>query len=224
MSDAPLNGISKPPFDAGAFLAKPSAGVTLERFQADQQIHTQGEPAETVGYIRKGRVKAAMLSNRGKEAIVGIIQAGQFFGETCLGGAKVRTATIVALEDCLVTSIAKDTMQATLGSEPEFSAFFTKHLLSRNWRLEEDLGDQLLNLSEKRLARLLLVLASADQENGRPSGVDLSQEALAEMVGTTRPRISTFMNNFREKGFISYDSHSRRIEVYAGLLISVLGG
>jgi CRP/FNR family transcriptional regulator, cyclic AMP receptor protein len=224
MSEVSYDQSSKAPFDPKAFLGKAGVGITLERFQQDQQIYAQGEPADTVGYVRKGRVKATTLSNRGKEAIVGILQKGQFFGETCLGNVKVRTTTIVALEDCLITSISSEVMLSTLHSEPDFSAFFVAHLLSRNARLEEDLLDQLLNLSEKRLARLLLVLANVDREEGGPSVVHLSQEALADMVGTTRSRISTFMNEFRDKGFISYDSHSRRIEVYTALLLSVLAG
>jgi len=223
MSGAPLDRTPKGLFDPRAFLARPAAGVTLERFEAGKQICGQGEPADTVGYIRKGRVKAMTLSNRGKEAIVGIIRDGQFFGEACLGSAKLRTATIVALEDCLITTVKREVMLSTFVSEPEFSAFFMAHLLSRNTRLEEDLGDQLLNLSEKRLARLLLVLADPGQDGGRPNEINLSQEALAEMVGTTRSRISTFMNRFREQGYISYDSHGRQIEVYTALLISVLG-
>ena len=224
MSDLPCDQSSKAQFDPKAFLGKIGVGITLEKFQANQQIYAQGEPADTVGYIRKGQVKATTLSNRGKEAIIGILQAGQFFGETCLGPAKVRTTTIVALEDCLITTITNETMLATLNSEPAFAAFFIAHLLSRNARLKEDLTDQLLNLSEKRLARLLLVLANVAREEGKPSEVYLSQEALADMVGTTRSRINTFMNDFREKGFISYDSHSRRIEVYSALLLSVLAG
>jgi CRP/FNR family transcriptional regulator, cyclic AMP receptor protein len=224
MSDVSCDHGSKAPFDPRAFLGKVGVGVTLERFQQNQVIYAQGEPANTVGYIRKGRVKATTLSNRGKEAIVGILQKGQFFGEGCLGNIKVRTTTIVALEECLITSISSEVMLSTLHAEPDFSAFFASHLLSRNARLEEDLVDQLLNLSEKRLARLLLLLANVDREEGRPSEVYLSQEALAEMVGTTRSRISTFMNDFRDKGFINYDSHSRRIEVYTALLLSVLGG
>lgn len=223
MSDAPLDTASKGPFGPREFLTKPAAGVTLERFPAGWQICAQGELADTVGYIRKGRVKVTTLSNRGKEAIVGIIQKGQFFGEACLGIAKARTATVVAIEDCLITSVTKDAMLSKFSTDPEFTAFFMAHLLSRNSRLEEDLGDQLLNLSERRLARLLLLLADAGEEGGGPSEVNLSQEALAEMVGTTRSRISTFMNRFREQGFISYGSRGRSIEVYAALLISVLG-
>ncbi|XUM19651.1 Crp/Fnr family transcriptional regulator [Bradyrhizobium oligotrophicum S58] len=223
MSDAPLDQNSHAGFDPKAFLAKPGAGVRLERFPAGGQIHAQGDPADSVCYIRKGRVKVATFSNRGKEAIVGILQEGQFFGEPCLGDTRLRTATIVALDDCLITSVSKEVMLSTLGSEPKFSAFFLAHLLSRTTRLEEDLGDQLLNLSERRLARLLLVLADTGREGGRTNEINLSQEVLAEMVGTTRSRISTFMNRFREQGLISYDSHGRKIVVYVALLASVLG-
>jgi CRP/FNR family transcriptional regulator, cyclic AMP receptor protein len=214
---------SKAQFDPEAFLGKAGAGITLERLQSNQQVYAQGEPADTVGYIRKGRVKETTLSNRGKQAIVGILQQGQFFGEACLGCTKVRTATLVALEECRITLIAKEAMLSALNSEPVFSAFFVTHLLSRNARLESDLVDQLLNLSERRLARLLLVLASPDQEGETPTVVNLSQEALADVVGTTRSRISTFMNKFREEGLISYDSHSRRIEVYSAQLLSLVG-
>jgi len=214
---------SKAPFDPEVFLGKIGAGITLEKFQKNQLIFVQGELADTIGYIRKGRVKATVLSDHGKEAIVGIFQKGQFFGEACLGGAKLHTATIVALEECLITSITKQTMLSTLNSEPIFSAFFATQLLSRIARLEQDLIDQLLNPSERRLARLLLLLADSDQEDEKPTTVTVSQEVLADMVGTTRPRISTFMNKFREKGFISYNGHSGRIEVYAALLLSVLG-
>jgi CRP/FNR family transcriptional regulator, cyclic AMP receptor protein len=218
MSDVSCDQSRKARFDPKAFLSKVGVGVTLERFQRDQQIYN------TIGYIRKGSVKATTLSNRGKEAIVGIFQKGQFFGEICLGSGKVRTTTIVALEECLITSINSEVMLSMLHTEPDFSAFFIAHLLSRNARLEEDVIDQLLNLSEKRLARLLLVLSNADREDGKPSAVHLSQETLAELVGTTRSRINTFMNEFRDKGFISYDSRSRRIEVYTALLLSVLSG
>jgi CRP/FNR family transcriptional regulator, cyclic AMP receptor protein len=224
MLDLSRDKRSETQFDPGIFLGEIGAGITLEKFQKNQQIFVQGEPADTVGYIRKGRVKATVLSHHGKEAIVGIFRKGQFFGEACLSSAKLRTATIVALEECLITLITKEAMLSTLNSEPDFSAFFTTHLLARNIRLEEDLTDQLLNSSERRLARLLLVLAHVDQEGDTPVAINLSQEALADMVGTTRSRVSTFMNQFREKGFISYDSHSSKIEVYAALLLSVLGG
>lgn len=215
---------SKTQFDPEGILGRTGVGITLERFQKNQQIYGQGESADTVDFIRKGRVKATVLSDHGKEAIVGVFQEGQFFGEACLGSARLRTATVVALEECLITSITREAMLSTLHAEPAFSAFFVAHLVSRTTRLEEDLTDQLLNSSERRLARLLLVLASVDREEEKPAAITFSQEALAEMIGSTRSRVSTFMNKFREKGFIGYDSHSGKIEVYTALLLSVLGG
>ena len=143
MSDSSHDTNSKTQFNAEAFLGKSGAGITLEKFQANQQIFVQGEPADTVGYIRKGRVKATTLSNRGKEGIIGIFRKGQFFGETCLSIAGVRTANIVALEECLITTITREAMLLALNCEPDFSAFFLSQLLSRNARLEEDLTDQL---------------------------------------------------------------------------------
>jgi len=224
MPDLSGDKSTKVQFDPGALLGKSGVGITLEKFQKNQQIYVQGEPADTVAYIRKGRVKATVLSDHGKEAIVGVYQEGQFFGVACLGGARLRTSTAVALEECLITLITRETMHSTLKSEHDFSAFFVTRLLSRIARLEEDLTDQLLNSSEKRLARILLVLANRGQEGEQPVALDFSQEALAEMVGTTRSRVSTFMNQFREKGFIRYNSHSGKIEVYTALLLSVLGG
>jgi CRP-like cAMP-binding protein len=209
-------------FDLNAFLNRPNSGVTLERYERDQRIFVQGDPAESVGYIRKGAVKAKTISDGGKEAIVGIFRQGQFFGEAAVGPSMVRATTIVALEDCLVTSITRERMVSLLSSEPAFSAFFLAHLLSRNDRLEGDLVDQLLHSSEQRLARVLLLLAELDQEREKPIPVPLSQEALAEMIGTTRSRVSTFMNRFRDQGFIDYDG-SGRILVNAGLLLTVLG-
>lgn len=212
------------PFDVEAFLRKVSAGVTLERFHKNQQIYLQGEPANTIGYLRKGRVKATVLSDHGKEAIVGIFQQGQFFCESSLNGARLRSASISALEECLVTSITREAMLSTLASEPAFSEFFVACLLSRNARLEDDVVDQLLHSSERRLARLLLLLANSSEEGDKPVSIVLSQEALADMIGATRSRVSTFMNSFREKGFISYDRHSGKMKVYTALLLSVLNG
>jgi CRP/FNR family transcriptional regulator, cyclic AMP receptor protein len=213
---------SKPEFDARAFLGRIGRGVTLEKYRKNQQIFVQGDAADTVGFIRMGSVKATILSGYGKEAIIGILRQGQFFGEGGLGSSKVRTATFVALEESLLTLITKETMLSMLGSEPAFSKFFLDQLLSRNNRLEGDLVDQLLHSSEQRLARLLLLLAEFDQDGDKPIPLSLSQEVLADMIGTTRSRVSTFMNKFREKGYISYDSHGR-IRVYAALLLSVLG-
>jgi CRP/FNR family transcriptional regulator, cyclic AMP receptor protein len=213
---------SKPEFDPRTFLGRIARGVTLEKYQKNQQIFVQGDAADTVGFVRMGSVKATILSGYGKEAIVGILRQGQFFGEGALGSSNVRTATFVALEESLVTLITKETMLSMLDSEPVFSKFFVDRLLSRNNRLEGDLVDQLLHSVEQRLARLLLLLAEFDQDGDKPIPLSLSQEVLADMIGTTRSRVSTFMNRFREKGFISYDSHGR-IQVYAALLLSVLG-
>jgi CRP/FNR family transcriptional regulator, cyclic AMP receptor protein len=211
-----------PPFDLHSFLNRPSSGIALERHERDQRIFVQGDPADTVGYIRRGSVMAKTISDHGKEAIVGIFRQGQFFGEAALSAARIRTTTIVALEESLITSITRERMLLTLSSEPAFCELFVTHLLSRNDRLEGDLIDQLLHSSEQRLARVLLLLAELDHERGKPIPVPLSQEALAEMIGTTRSRVSTFMNRFRDRGFIDYDS-SGRILVNAGLLLSVLG-
>jgi CRP/FNR family transcriptional regulator, cyclic AMP receptor protein len=215
---------TKEQFDPGALLVKSGVGITLEKFQKNQQIYVQGGPAGTVAYLRKGRVKATVLSDHGKEAIVGVYQEDQFFGVACLGGARLRMSTAVALEDCLITFITKKAMLSMLDSNHDFSAFFMTRLVSRIARLEEDLTDQLLNSSEKRLARILLVLANRGRKGEQPVALDFSQGTLAEMVGTTRSRVSTFMNQFRKKGFIRYDSHSGKIEVYTALLITVLGG
>ncbi|SIO44446.1 cAMP-binding domain of CRP or a regulatory subunit of cAMP-dependent protein kinases [Bradyrhizobium erythrophlei] len=211
------------PFDAKVFFGNFGAGTTSERFQKNHKIYVQGEAADTVCFLHQGQVKATALSELGKEAIVGIFHEGKFFGEACLGTAKLRTSTVVAMEECLITSVEKQAMLSALDSEPLLSAFFMTHLLSRNVRIEEDLIDQLLNSSERRLARLLLVLASPYHEGQKPIPVTLSQEVLAEMVGTTRSRVSTFMNKFRDEGLINYDSHSRRIEVYPAQLLSLLG-
>ena len=211
-------------FDAKVFFGNFGAGATSERFQKNHKIYAQGEIADTVCYLAAGRVKAIVLSDLGKEAIVGIFGEGQFFGEASLGSAGLRTATIVAMEECRIISVRKQAMLSALDSDPRLSAFFVTHLVSRNARLEEDLIDQLLNSSERRLARLLLVLADPHREGQAPIAVTLSQEVLAEMVGTTRSRVSTFMNKFRDRGLISYDSHSGRIEVDPAQLLSMLGG
>jgi CRP-like cAMP-binding protein len=207
-------------FDPHDFLATAGWGQTAE-YRKDQQIFAQGEIADSVFYIQKGRIKITVVSELGKEAIVGILEAGQFFGEGCLYGPPLRTSTINALEQCEIISITRAVMIATLRSEPTFSALFMEHLLNRNSRIEEDVVDQLFNSSEKRLARLLLLLANYGKE-GRPPivTVNLNQEALAEMIGTTRSRVSFFMNKFRKLGFISYVQG--KIEVNHSLLDAVL--
>jgi CRP/FNR family transcriptional regulator, cyclic AMP receptor protein len=195
-------------------------GKKIEQYEKNREIFTQGEIAETVFYIQRGKVKVTVLSEHGKEAVVGMLVQGQFFGEACLRGTKLRTATTHALEESLLTSITKTKMRATLNSEPTFSAFFVGHLLARNSRIEDDLIDQLFNSSERRLARLLLLLAEFGKGGGaKPVAVTLSQETLADMIGTTRSRVSFFMNKFRNQGFISYNG---KIEVHSSLLDAVL--
>jgi CRP/FNR family transcriptional regulator, cyclic AMP receptor protein len=211
---------SKDAFDTEAFLGRADVGKTIQKYEKNQKIFSQGDIADAVFFIRKGKVKITVLSEHGKEAVVGILVEGQFFGEGCLDGAKLRTATSHAIGECLITSITKAAMLEALGSEPTFSAFFMSYLLSRNSRIEDDLIDQLFNSSERRLARLLLLLANFGQEGAAaPIAINLSQETLAEMIGTTRSRVSFFMNKFRKKGFISYNG---KIEVHSALLDAVL--
>jgi CRP-like cAMP-binding protein len=211
---------SKDSFDPLKFLAKVGTGKTISGYRKDQIIFSQGEDADTVFYIQKGRVKVVVLSGQGKEAVVGILEAGQFFGEGCLNGHTLRVATTTALEECLITSITKPAMIAVLHDEPKFSELFVAYLLTRNSRVEEDLIDQLFNSSEKRLARLLLLLANFGKEgNPTPINPNISQETLAEMIGTTRSRVSFFMNKFRKLGLISYNG---KIEVHRSLLNAVL--
>jgi CRP/FNR family transcriptional regulator, cyclic AMP receptor protein len=207
-------------FNPQNFLAKVGEGKTISRFERDQVIFSQGEAADTVFYIQTGRVKVVVLSDQGKEAVVGILEAGQFFGEGCLNGHDLRIATTTAMEECLLTAIGKSTMIAMLHDEPMFSELFVAYLLKRNSRIEEDLVDQLFNSSEKRLARLLLLLANFGKEgNPTPIKPNIGQETLAEMIGTTRSRVSFFMNKFRKLGFISYNG---KIEVHRSLLNAVL--
>jgi CRP-like cAMP-binding protein len=207
-------------FDPQEFLARVGAGKTISKYRKDQLIFVQGEVADTVFYIQKGKVKVVVLSEQGKEAVVGIMGTGQFFGEGCLNGHALRIATTTAMEECLITTITKTAMMTALHDEPKFSELFVAYLLTRNSRVEEDLIDQLFNSSEKRLARLLLLLANFGKE-GTPTPINpnISQETLAEMIGTTRSRVSFFMNKFRKLGFISYNG---KIEVHRSLLNAVL--
>jgi CRP-like cAMP-binding protein len=211
--------IPKGVFDPETFLGQVGAGKSIEKYTKHHKIFSQGDAADAVFFIQKGKVKITVLSEHGKEAVVGIFAAGQFFGEGCLLGEESRSTTSQAMEECLITSIAKPAMLAALGAEPRFSAFFIAYLLSRNSRIEDDLIDQLFNSSERRLARLLLLLANFGKEGGSPVPVTLSQETLAEMIGTTRSRVSFFMNKFRKKGFIDYNG---KIEVHRSLLDAVL--
>jgi CRP/FNR family transcriptional regulator, cyclic AMP receptor protein len=207
-------------FDPKAFLAIVGEGKTILEFRKDQVVFAQGDAADTVFYIQKGRVKVVVISEQGKEAVVGILGSGQFFGEGCMNGHSLRIATTTALEDCLITAITKTAMLAVLHDQPTFSEVFMAYLLTRNSRIEEDLIDQLFNSSEKRLARLLLLLANFGKEDSpQPIIPNISQETLAEMIGTTRSRVSFFMNKFRKLGFISYNG---KIEVNNSLLNAVL--
>jgi CRP/FNR family transcriptional regulator, cyclic AMP receptor protein len=203
-------------FDAPYFLSTPGNGKTISEHRKGQLIFGQGDAADSVFFILRGRVKLTVLSEQGKEAVVGLLEAGQFFGECCLNGVPLRTATAVTMEDCTIATIGKATMLATLRDEPAMAEFFMAYLLARNSRIEEDLVDQLFNSSEKRLARLLLILARfGDNSSSEPIDIDISQETLAEMIGTTRSRVSYFMNKFRRLGFISYDA---KIQVHEALL------
>lgn len=202
-------------FDASGFLSTPGAGKTIVDHRKNQTIFGQGDNAHTVFFILQGRIKLTVISEQGKEAVVGLLEPGQFFGECCLNGIPMRTSTATAMEDSTITVINKATMLATLRDEPAMAEFFMAYLLARNSRIEEDLVDQLFNSSEKRLARLLLILARFGEHGSRPIDIDISQETLAEMIGTTRSRVSYFMNKFRRLGFISYDA---KIQVHESLL------
>ena len=214
------NKTNQAAFDPKAFLAIVGEGKAILEFRKDQVVFAQGDAADTVFYIQKGQVKVVVISEQGKEAVVGIFGPGQFFGEGCMNGHSVRIATTTAMEDCLLTAITKAAMLAVLHDQPKFSEMFMAYLLTRNSRIEEDLIDQLFNSSEKRLARLLLLLANFGKE-GSPQPIipNISQETLAEMIGTTRSRVSFFMNKFRKLGFISYNG---KIEVNSSLLNAVL--
>jgi CRP/FNR family transcriptional regulator, cyclic AMP receptor protein len=211
---------AKSGFDAQVFLARVGEGKSILEFKKDQNVFLQGDPADTVFYIRKGRIRLTVLSDHGKEAVVGIVGPGQFFGEGCLNGHKLRISTTTAMENCVITAITKTAMFATLHNEPQFSEMFMAYLLTRNSRIEEDLIDQLFNSSERRLARLLLLLAQFGKDGGpQPINPNISQETLADMIGTTRSRVSFFMNKFRKLGLIDYNGH---IEVHNSLLSAVL--
>ena len=211
---------AKDMFDPKVFLAKVGTGMAVLEYRKDQIIFAQGEVADSVFYVQKGRVKLTVISEQGKEAVVAILEPGQFFGEGCLNGHPLRIGTTTAMEDCVVTSITKHAMIAVLHDEPKFSELFMAYLLTRNGRIEEDLVDQLFNSSEKRLARLLLLLANFGKD-GPPQPVlaPISQETLAEMIGTTRSRVSYFMNKFRKLGLIDYNG---KIKVHNSLLNAVL--
>ena len=211
---------AKAPFNVQIFLAKVGAGKSILELDKGQNVYEQGDAADTVYYIQKGKIKITVLSDQGKEAVVGVLEPSQFFGEGCMNGHRLRISTATTLEHCVITAITKSAMIATLHEEPIFSELFTAYLLTRNNRVEADLIDQLFNSSERRLARMLLLLANFGKERGpQPISPNISQETLAEMIGTTRARVSFFMNKFRKLGLISYNGH---IEVNSSLLTAVL--
>jgi len=208
------------PFDPQAFLATVSRGRTVTVYRKNSVIFRQTMPADAVFYVMRGRVKMAVTSKQGKEAVVGIMAPGEFFGEGCLIGQPLRLATAKALVECEVMRVGKTEMIRVLHDEPTFGELFMKHLLTRNSQVEEDLIDQLFNSSEKRLARTLLLLANFGKEGGpQPITTKMSQETLAEIIGTTRPRVSHFMNKFRKLGFIKYNGH---LQVHSSLLSVLL--
>jgi CRP/FNR family cyclic AMP-dependent transcriptional regulator len=210
----------KTAFDAKVFLATVNHGRILSNYQKDDVIFAQAAPANAVFYIQSGKVKIVVTSEQGKEAVVGILGAGEFFGEGCLIAQPVRLAGARALTECTAMRVEKAEMIRALHAEPKLAELFMSHLLTRNSRVEEDLVDQLFNSSEKRLARVLLLLANFGKE-GRPEPIatKISQETLAEMIGTTRPRVSFFMNRFRRMGFIAYNGD---LQVHSSLLSVVL--
>jgi CRP-like cAMP-binding protein len=207
-------------FDADAFLKTAAKGRVVSRHPQKHIIFAQGDAADSVHYVQSGKVKVTVISPEGKEAVVAILGADEFFGEGCLIGQPKRLATATAMTECVTMQVEKTEIQRVLKDEAAFSQMFVSHILKRNARVEEDLVDQLFNSTEKRLARVLLLLANFGKE-GRPEPViaKISQETLAEMIGTTRSRVSHFMNKFRQFGFISYNGH---LEVHSSLLSVVL--
>lgn len=208
-------------FDPKSFLATIGNGRKILRFEKDQTIFAQGNPTDAVFYIQNGKIKLSVVSKAGKEATIGVLAEGSFFGEGGLAGQAVHMGSATAMADCTILRIDKKAMMQALHREHAFSDLFVAYLLARNIRYEEDLVDQLFNSSEKRLARILLLLAHFGKE-GSPQAVvpKISQESLAEMVGTTRSRVSFFMNRFRKMGFVNYDADG--LQVHSSLLNVVL--
>ena len=211
---------AKAAFDPKAFLATVNRGRTVAPYRKDGIVYRQGALADAVFYVQKGKIKITVESKQGKEAVIALLGAGEFFGEGCLIGQPLRLATAAAMVESEVMRVGKAEMIRVLHDEPAFGELFMAHLLTRNSRVEEDLVDQLFNSSEKRLARTLLLLANFGKAGGpQPITTAISQETLAEIIGTTRPRVSHFMNKFRKLGFISYNGH---LQIHSSLLSVVL--
>jgi len=222
--ESPMKRKEKQGFDPKGFLAKADKGRTLVDHQKNQQVFLQGDSADAIFYIQKGKIKLTVVSQQGKEAVVAILGVGDFFGEGCLAGQSQRMASATTMSDCSIMRLEKAGVIRLLHDQPTFSELFLHHLLSRNIRIEEDLVDQLFNSSEKRLARVLLLLANFGKE-GKPEPVipKISQETLAEIVGTTRSRVSFFMNRFRKLGFVHYSGQfTGGLEVHSSLLNVIL--
>jgi CRP/FNR family cyclic AMP-dependent transcriptional regulator len=208
-------------FDPKAFLAKVGEGRSIGKYIKEQTVFSQGDPADAVFFIQKGKVKITVVSEHGKEAVVAILGTNEFFGEGCLAGQVQRIASVATMTDAVIVRLEKAAIVRVIHQEPAFSEMFIAHLLGRTLRVEADLVDQLFNSSEKRLARLLLLLANFGKD-GKPEPMiaKISQETLAEMIGTTRSRVSFFMNKFRKLGFIHYNGGG--LEVHSSLLNVVL--
>jgi len=211
---------SQPTFNPGAYLARAAKGRSVAKYRKDQTVFSQGAPADAVFFIQKGKVRVCVVSDRGKEAIVSILGQDEFFGDGAIAGQPLRIASVHTMTEAVIVRIEKAEMVRLMRDDTPFSELFTAHLLHRAMRVESDLIDQLFNSSERRLARLLLILANYGNE-GKPEPIlaKISQETLAEMIGTTRSRVSFFMNRFRKLGFIKYNGH---IEVHKSLLNLVL--
>ena len=208
------------PFDPKVFLATANGAGTIIKYKKGQIIFSQGDPANSVFYIHNGNVKVSIASEQGKEVVVAVLGGDEFCGEGCLTGQPLRIATASAMTECKIMRLEKEVVIRVLHDEPAFAEMFLSHLLARNIRVEEDLIDHLFNSSEKRLARALLLLANFGKE-GRPEPIiaKITQETLAEMIGTTRSRVNHFMNKFRQLGFIDYNG---TIEVHSSLLNVIL--
>jgi CRP-like cAMP-binding protein len=207
-------------FDPKAFLTRLESGKTTHEYRSKQVVFAQGDPADAVFFIQTGKVKLTVVSARGKEAVIGVLDRGSFFGEGCLAGQPLRMSSASAIQASSILRVSRSTMVRQLHRDPEFADLFITYLLSRNARIEEDLVDQLFNSSEKRLARILLLLAHFGKE-AKPESVipKVSQETLAAMVGTTRSRVSHFMTRFRKMGFFEYNGG---LHVHSALLTVVL--
>jgi CRP-like cAMP-binding protein len=216
----PMKRRAIPAFDPQEFLAKVGKGRTLADYKKNQKVFSQGDLADAIFYIQTGKLKLTVVSQQGKEAVVAILGAGDFFGEGCLAGQAMRMSSAATMTECSIMRLEKSSVVRLIHDEPSFSELFLRYLLSRNIRIEEDLVDQLFNSSEKRLARVLLLMANFGKED-KPEPVipKISQETLAEIVGTTRSRVSFFMNRFRKLGFIEYNGG---LHVHSSLLNIVL--